>query len=188
MQPPPSKGRFFWFVRDALIHCCLRRNMPKACPYVMIRQCVESRKDENETIVRTGIGDAASCETPCKCPCGKDTQLGDSNARNNMSLGEGRSWYRPLLLPLLSGWAWRDKKKKWQELLLLPLSGVQDETRTHTNHCSLPPQSSASTNSATSPTFRCHFEHQCPRQDSNLHVVKHTHLKRARLPIPPPGL
>ena len=41
------------------------------------------------------------------------------------------------------------KKKKWQELLLLPLSGVQDETRTHTNHCSLPPQSSASTNSAT---------------------------------------
>ena len=28
----------------------------------------------------------------------------------------------------------------------------------------------------------------CPRQDSNLHVVKHTHLKRARLPIPPLGL
>ncbi len=27
----------------------------------------------------------------------------------------------------------------------------------------------------------------CPEQDSNLHVVKHTHLKRARLPIPPPG-
>ena len=24
----------------------------------------------------------------------------------SMSLGEGRSWYRPLLLPLLSGWAW----------------------------------------------------------------------------------
>ena len=24
-----------WFVSDALIHCCLRRNMPKACPYVM---------------------------------------------------------------------------------------------------------------------------------------------------------
>ena len=22
------KGRFFWFVSDALIHCCLRRNMP----------------------------------------------------------------------------------------------------------------------------------------------------------------
>ena len=42
----------------------------------------------------------------------KDAQLGDSNARNNMSLGEGRSWYRPLLLPLLSGWAWRDKKEK----------------------------------------------------------------------------
>ena len=31
------------------------------------------------------------------------------------------------------------------------------------------------------------FEFPCPRQDSNLHVVKHTHLKRARLPIPPPG-
>ena len=27
----------------------------------------------------------------------------------------------------------------------------------------------------------------CPEQDSKLHVVKHTHLKRARLPIPPPG-
>ena len=59
---------------------------------------------------------------------------------------------------------------------------------TPTTQLSLPPQSSASTNSATSPTFRCHFEHQCPRQDSNLHVVKHTHLKRARLPIPPLGL
>ena len=35
--------------------------MPKACPYVMIRQCVESRKDENETIARTGIGDAFTC-------------------------------------------------------------------------------------------------------------------------------
>ena len=64
----------------------------------------------------------------------------------------------------------------------------EEETRTPTTQLSLPPQSSASTNSATSPTFRCHFEHQCPRQDSNLHVVKHTHLKRARLPIPPLGL
>ena len=63
----------------------------------------------------------------------------------------------------------------------------EEETRTPTTQLSLPPQSSASTNSATSPTFRCHFEHQCPRQDSNLHVVKHTHLKRARLPIPPLG-
>ena len=78
----------------------------------------------------------------------KDAQLGDSNAHNNMSLGEGRSWYRPLHLPHFRD-GHRDKKKKWQELLLLPLSGVQDETRTHTNHCSLPPQSSASTNSAT---------------------------------------
>ena len=66
-------------------------------------------------------------------------------------------------------------------------NGEEEETRTPTTQLSLPPQSSASTNSATSPTFRCHFEHQCPRQDSNLHVVKHTHLKRARLPIPPLG-
>jgi hypothetical protein len=35
--------------------------MPKAYPYVMIRQCVESRKDENETIARTGISDAFTC-------------------------------------------------------------------------------------------------------------------------------
>ncbi len=27
----------------------------------------------------------------------------------------------------------------------------------------------------------------CPKQDSNLHVSRHTHLKRARLPIPPLG-
>lgn len=34
------------------------------------------------------------------------------------------------------------------------------------------------------------FSHQqiwCPGEDSNLHVVKHTDLNRARLPIPPPG-
>ena len=32
-----QKNRPFglWFVSDALIHCCLRRNMPKACPCVM---------------------------------------------------------------------------------------------------------------------------------------------------------
>ena len=32
-----QKNRPFglWFVSEALIHCCLRRNMPKACPYVM---------------------------------------------------------------------------------------------------------------------------------------------------------
>ena len=29
---------------------------------------------------------------------------------------------------------------------------------------------------------------KCPEQDSNLHASRHTHLKRARLPIPPPGL
>ncbi len=27
----------------------------------------------------------------------------------------------------------------------------------------------------------------CPRQESNLHASRHTHLKRARLPIPPLG-
>ena len=27
----------------------------------------------------------------------------------------------------------------------------------------------------------------CPKQDSNLHVSQHSHLKRARLPIPPFG-
>ena len=64
----------------------------------------------------------------------------------------------------------------------------EEETRTPTTQLSLPPKSSASTNSATSPTFKYHFEYLCPRQDSNLHVVKHTHLKRARLPIPPLGL
>ena len=28
----------------------------------------------------------------------------------------------------------------------------------------------------------------CPEQDLNLHSFRNTHLKRARLPIPPPGL
>ncbi len=27
----------------------------------------------------------------------------------------------------------------------------------------------------------------CPEQDLNLHSFRNTHLKRARLPIPPPG-
>ena len=27
----------------------------------------------------------------------------------------------------------------------------------------------------------------CPGQESNLHIFRYTHLKRARLPIPPPG-
>ncbi len=55
---------------------------------------------------------------------------------------------------------------------------------------SLPPQSSASTNSATSPISikALNYSHLlCPEQDSNLHASRHTHLKRARLPIPPPG-
>ena len=31
------------------------------------------------------------------------------------------------------------------------------------------------------------FAIECPGQESNLHALRHTHLKRARLPIPPPG-
>ena len=65
----------------------------------------------------------------------------------------------------------------------------EEETRTPTSHLTLPPQSSASTNSATSPTIiLSHLKKECPEQDSNLHASRHTHLKRARLPIPPPGL
>ena len=64
-------------------------------------------------------------------------------------------------------------------------NGEEEETRTPTSQLTLPPQSSASTNSATSPSNK-HSE-KCPEQDSNLHASRHTHLKRARLPIPPPG-
>ena len=66
----------------------------------------------------------------------------------------------------------------------------EEETRTPTTQLSLPPQSSASTNSATSPISikALNYSHLlCPEQDSNLHASRHTHLKRARLPIPPPG-
>ena len=56
---------------------------------------------------------------------------------------------------------------------------AQDETRTHTVLRPLPPQSSVYTNFTT-----CAM---CPKQDSNLHVSQHSHLKRARLPIPPFG-
>ena len=56
---------------------------------------------------------------------------------------------------------------------------AQDETRTHTVLRPLPPQSSVYTNFTT-----CAL---CPKQDSNLHVSQHSHLKRARLPIPPFG-
>ena len=67
-------------------------------------------------------------------------------------------------------------------------NGEEEETRTPTSQLTLPPQSSASTNSATSPTYQNHVEKkECPEQDSNLHASRHTHLKRARLPIPPPG-
>ena len=34
---------------------------------------------------------------------------------------------------------------------------------------------------------RRRLKKECPEQDSNLHASRHTHLKRARLPIPPPG-
>ena len=73
--------------------------------------------------------------------------------------------------------------------LMLHFICEEEETRTPTTQLSLPPQSSASTNSATSPTYYVYLFpiSMCPEQDSNLHVVKHTHLKRARLPIPPPG-
>ena len=64
----------------------------------------------------------------------------------------------------------------------------EEETRTPTSQLTLPPQSSASTNSATSPTLKLWIKKECPEQDSNLHASRHTHLKRARLPIPPPGL
>ena len=56
----------------------------------------------------------------------------------------------------------------------------EEETRTPTTQLSLPPQSSASTNSATSPKKQTLM---CPEQDSNLHVSQHSHLKRARLPF-----
>ncbi len=55
----------------------------------------------------------------------------------------------------------------------------EKETRTPTTQLSLPPQSSASTNSAISPRL----SEVCPEQDSNLHVSQHSHLKRARLPF-----
>ena len=57
----------------------------------------------------------------------------------------------------------------------------------------LPPQSSAST---IPPPLHCIGKKGnsiktsstvCPGQESNLHASRHTHLKRARLPIPPPG-
>ena len=54
-------------------------------------------------------------------------------------------------------------------------NGEEEETRTPTSQLTLPPQSSASN------------KKECPEQDSNLHASRHTHLKRARLPIPPPG-
>ena len=60
-------------------------------------------------------------------------------------------------------------------------SSEEDEPRTHTSQLTLPPQSSASTNSAT-PQFLVE-DLLCPEQDSNLHVSQHSHLKRARLPF-----
>ena len=62
-------------------------------------------------------------------------------------------------------------------------SGEGNETRTHTTILSLPPQSSASTNSAIPPDWIEILPSSCPEQDSNLHVSQHSHLKRARLPF-----
>ena len=62
-------------------------------------------------------------------------------------------------------------------------SGEGNETRTHTTILSLPPQSSASTNSAIPPDWIETLPLSCPEQDSNLHVSQHSHLKRARLPF-----
>ncbi len=62
-------------------------------------------------------------------------------------------------------------------------SGEGNETRTHTTILSLPPQSSASTNSAIPPDWIEILSLSCPEQDSNLHVSQHSHLKRARLPF-----
>ena len=59
----------------------------------------------------------------------------------------------------------------------------EEETRTPTSRLTLPPQSSASTNSATSPFHKTIQCNRCPEQDSNLHVSQHSHLKRARLPF-----
>ena len=72
---------------------------------------------------------------------------------------------------------------------------AQDETRTHTVLRPLPPQSSVYTNFTTCALLLCNYferslfrtEGLCPKQDSNLHVSQHSHLKRARLPIPPFG-
>jgi len=36
--------------------------------------------------------------------------------------------------------------------------------------------------------MKCRPSSLCPGEDLNLHPVKDTPLKRARLPIPPPGL
>ena len=62
----------------------------------------------------------------------------------------------------------------------------EEETRTPTSQLTLPPQSSASTNSATSPVY--YSIRMCPEQDSNLHASRHAHLKRARLPFRHLGL
>gem|GEM_PF-6550235 len=63
---------------------------------------------------------------------------------------------------------------------------AQDETRTHTTLLPLPPQSSVYTNFTTCAHLIIRSL-LCPEQDSNLHTSRHTHLKRTRLPIPPPG-
>lgn len=73
---------------------------------------------------------------------------------------------------------------------------TQDESRTHTPQPALPPQSSVSTNSTTCASLG-HLTHSTQQtsigqsaQDRNRTCtsIKHSHLKRARLPIPPLGL
>ena len=71
------------------------------------------------------------------------------------------------------------------QLSYFRIESEEEETRTPT------PRGTATSkqrvyHSATSP-FPITKRWWCPRQESNLHASQHTHLKRARLPIPPLG-
>ena len=64
------------------------------------------------------------------------------------------------------------------------LSCARNEIRTHTPKPALPPQSSVSTNF----TIRAFISNGVPRTGLEpARPQSHSHLKRARLPIPPPG-
>ena len=72
------------------------------------------------------------------------------------------------------------------------LHGARGGTRTRTAFRPLPPQGSASTNSATRAFIRSHLPFAstidwCPGRDSNPHPFRDRFLRPARLPIPPPG-